>query len=60
MYMKKLFESKTFWVAVVQAVVGVVVVALTELDMVGYIAIFKSIADIVLRMITTEEINRVY
>lgn len=57
--MKSLLESKTFWIAVIQAVAGVVVVALTQLDMVGYIAVFKSIVDIVLRLITTEPIERI-
>lgn len=57
--MKLLLKSKTFWLAVIQAVAGVVVVALTQLDMVGYIAVFKSIVDIVLRLITTEPIERI-
>ena len=47
-YGKALLSSKTFWVAVIQAVAGIVVVALTELDLVGYIATFKSVIDIVL------------
>ena len=55
--MKSLFSSKTFWLAVVQAVAGVVVVALTELDMVGYVAVFKSFVDVVLRLITTEAVE---
>ena len=55
--MKSLFESKTFWVAVIQAVGGIVVVALTELDMVGYVAMFKSVIDILLRVITTKAIT---
>ena len=54
--MKTLFESKTFWLAVAQAVIGIVVVALTELDLVGYVAIVKSIGDVILRMITEDEI----
>lgn len=57
--MKTLLQSKTFWVAVIQAVAGVVVVALTQLDLVGYVAVFKSIVDIVLRLITTEPIDRI-
>ena len=57
--MKSLLESKVFWVAVIQAVAGVVVVALTQLDAVGYIAVFKSIVDILLRLITTDTINRI-
>lgn len=57
--MKSLMQSKTFWVAVVQAIAGVVVVALTQLDLVGYVAVFKSIVDIVLRLITAEPIDRI-
>lgn len=56
--MKSLMQSKTFWIAVIQAVAGVVVVALTQLDLVGYVAVFKSLVDIVLRLITTEPIDR--
>lgn len=56
--MKSLMQSKTFWVAVIQAVAGVVVLALTELDLVGYVAVLKSIVDIILRLITTEPIER--
>lgn len=57
--MKSLLNSKTFWVAVIQAVAGVVVVALTQLDLVGYVAVFKSFVDIILRLITTEPIDRI-
>ena len=58
--MKSLFSSKVFWVAVIQAVVGVVVVSLTQLDMVGYVAIVKSIADVILRLVTTEPVTLQY
>ena len=56
--MKTLLNSKTFWVAVIQAVAGVVVVAMTHLEVVGYIAVFKSVIDILLRMMTTEPLDR--
>ena len=55
--MKSLFTSRTFWVAVIQAIVGIVVVSLTQLDMVGYVAIVKSIADVILRLVTTEPVT---
>ena len=54
--MKTLFQSRTFWIAVAQAVVGILTVALTELDMVAYIAILKSVVDITLRLDTRTEI----
>ena len=57
--MKTLIGSKTFWIAVIQAVTGVVIIALTELDMVGYIAMVKSVVDIFIRLITTESIERI-
>lgn len=55
--MKSLFESKTFWKAVVVGIVGVITVALTELDLVGYIAIVNAIADIFLRKVTTQAVQ---
>jgi hypothetical protein len=56
--MKSLLESKTFWIAVIQAVVGGLVIFFTEVpDLVGYVAIVKSIGDILLRMVTTEAIR---
>ncbi len=54
--MKTLLNSKTFWIAVIQAVAGVAVIALTELDLIGYVGIMKSVVDIVIRTMTTEEI----
>jgi hypothetical protein len=57
--MKALLDSRTFWVALVQAVASVALVVLTELDMVGYVGIVKSMLDISLRLITSEEINRI-
>ena len=54
--MKTLLNSKTFWIAVIQAVAGIAVIALTELDLIGYVGIMKSVVDIVIRTMTTEEI----
>lgn len=47
-------KSRTIWLAVAQAVLSVGVVVLTEYDLAGYVFIFKSVMDIVLRSITTE------
>ena len=52
---KKLLSSKTFWVAVIQAVIGIIAVFTTtypELQAVGVIAVGKSILDILLRLAT--------
>lgn len=55
--MKSILKSKTFWIAVIQAVIGITVVVLTELDMVGYVAIAKSIGDIILRLVTSTQVR---
>ena len=58
--MKSLTSSKTFWLAVIQAVVGGLVIFFTEIpDLVGYVAVVKSIGDIVLRLATHETIDRI-
>ena len=49
---KKITQSRTFWLAVVQAITGIATVVFTELDMVGTVAVLKSITDIVLRLDT--------
>lgn len=55
--MKSIFKSKTVWIAILQAVASVVIVAFTELDMVGYVGIVKSALDIATRMITSQGIK---
>lgn len=55
--MKTLLQSKTFWLAVSQAVGAVLIVALTELDMMGGVLIVKSVVDILLRLSTDTEID---
>ncbi len=54
--MKTLFQSRTFWVAVAQGIVGVLTVVFTELDMAAYVVILKSFVDILLRLDTKTEI----
>lgn len=55
--MKKLWHSRTFWLAVAQAIVSVLVVVFTELDLVGYATLLKSLADVYLRVDTTEPVS---
>ena len=56
--MKPLTQSKTFWLAVIQAVIGGLVILFTNVpDLVGYVAIVKSIGDIVLRIATIDPIG---
>ncbi len=57
--MKKLLHSKTFWLAVSQAVGAVLIVALTELDMMGGVLVVKSVVDIILRLSTDTKIDGV-
>lgn len=58
--MKALTKSKVFWLAIIQAVVGGLVIFFTQIpELVGYIAIVKSVGDIVLRVLTTEEIGSI-
>lgn len=52
---KSLLQSKVFWLAVIQAVIGVIAVFTTsypELQVVGSIAVVKSILDVLLRTVT--------
>lgn len=56
--MKSFFESKTVWIALIQAVVGGLVIFLTEIpDLVGYVAIVKSIGDILIRLVTDKPLR---
>jgi hypothetical protein len=54
--MKSLFASKTFWVAVIQAVAGAIAIFATAYPAVGWIAIAKSLVDVYIRMQTTQAI----
>ena len=51
--MNKLLKSKTVLLALIQAFGGIAIAVFTELDLVGYVAITKSVMDIALRTITT-------
>jgi len=57
---KSIFKSKTFWIAVVQSIVAIVVVVeaqYPELQAIGGVLVLKSILDIVLRQITSEAVS---
>ena len=53
---KSLWASKTFWVAVLQASVGVVAAFASAYPEIGTILILKSIADVLLRIATTQPV----
>ena len=55
--MKSILNSRTFWLAVAQAVASVLVVLFTELDMAGYAMLVKSVVDIALRVDTSSAID---
>ena len=54
---KSIFQSRTVWVAVLQGVIGVVVVLATQLPELGWIAIAKSLLDFALRYVTTTAVK---
>ena len=54
---KSLFKSKVFWLAVAQAIAGVVVVFQSAYPEVGGLLVAKSLVDIVLRLITTIQVK---
>lgn len=49
---KSWYKSKIIWIAIIQAIIGVVVIFMTQFPEVGAIAIAKSVLDIVVRLIT--------
>lgn len=57
--MKALIHSKVFWLAVLQALVGVVVVFATAYPDVGFLVLAKSGLDILLRIYTTTEVKSI-
>lgn len=57
--MKTLLSSKTFWLAAAQAVVGIIAIFATTYPTVGGLLIAKSIADIILRLVTTDPIGSI-
>lgn len=54
---KSILSSKTFWLAVIQALAGVVVIFQTNYPEVGWIAVAKSVVDVVLRLVTRDPIH---
>lgn len=54
MNIKSIFKSRTFWLAVAQAVLGAIVVFSTQYPDVGWLLTAKSVVDITLRFLTTQ------
>jgi hypothetical protein len=55
--MNNIFKSRTIWIAIIQSLLSVAVVVLTEYDLVGYAGLLKSVVDIILRAITTTPLS---
>ncbi len=55
--MKSIFQSKVFWIAVGQAIVGIITVFATAYPALGFLVVAKSMLDIILRLYTTEAIS---
>lgn len=56
---KKLWQSKTLWIAVIQGVIGVMAVIIADNpypEAMGTLMIMKSLLDVALRLITVKEI----
>lgn len=54
-----LLQSKTFWLAVVQAIGGGLIIYFTQMNEAGVVVILKSVLDISLRLITETRIEKV-
>lgn len=55
--MKSIFSSKTFWLAIAQAIIGGVVAIDTTHPAVGLLLIGKSVIDVVVRYMTTQRVT---
>ena len=51
--MKSIFKSKTFWLAILQGLVGVWAVVFSAFPTLGWVAIAKTVLDIALRYVTS-------
>ncbi len=56
---KGLLQSRTFWIAALQAAAGVIAVFATAYPAAGWLLIAKSVLDIYLRSTTTQPISGV-
>lgn len=52
-----LLKSRTFWVAVIQAVIGAVAIFATAYPTIGGLLVAKSVLDIALRIVTNKPIS---
>ena len=57
MQAKSLLKSKTFWIATLQAIIGIVVIFQSSYPTLGWLAIGKSVLDVILRLLTTDSVK---
>jgi hypothetical protein len=55
--MKTIWQSKTFWLAAAQAVVGAVGIFASTYPSIGWLLLLKSFFDVLLRFLTTEPVT---
>ena len=55
--MKSPFKSRTIWIAILQAILGVAVIYFTDVGEAGIALILKSALDISTRYVTTQPIE---
>lgn len=55
--MKSIYTSKVFWVAVVQAIFGIIVIFSLAYPDVGSLMIAKSVLDVILRATTNQPVK---
>lgn len=55
--MKSIFQSKTFWIAIGQALIGAFVIFHTAYPDVGWLVVAKSLVDISVRYLTDTAIQ---
>lgn len=54
---KSIFESKTFWVACIQGLAGIMVVLLEHYPNLGYLMIAKSFIDVIVRFLSSRPVS---
>ena len=57
MFPKSIFTSRTFLLALAQSIAGVVVIFATAYPELGWLMQVKSIADVLLRLVTTQPVT---
>ena len=54
---KSILLSKTVWLAILQAILGIVVAVGSQIPTVGWLMVVKSIIDVLIRVITTQPVK---